>query len=528
MTRQAATQTKPQTPTTSPLSKGGILQRKCADCGNHTIAGGECAWYQEKRLQHNAATQAEPTEVPPIIYEVLNSPGQQLNPDTRALMEPYFGHDFSQVRVHTDQRASESARAVNALAYTVGRNVVFEEGQYSPHSSTGREIIAHELTHVIQQQFYSLTPNKFQIEGANSTIEHEANQSSQMLGKHSSMLQQSLTASLPQVARRIKPNSQSKSPLATSSSAPMTRTEFEATVLQRFGVAVVRTGTLQDQENAAINHLAKIPPKIDKDTWKSWDPGSSSEIYRWIISSIESVSANFAGIPAIQEIIFFNDNYEQNPTGTVRIIPKIGGTYGAGVLRIYKDMISTQKAFPTERSSTTPSKKTSAPNMTVEEAVRHVITHELGHGLVEATFPPNGSNEKGADPSMIDDYKLAVGWTGAVGSERLFDIGAKEVENAIKDGLPLPAKYEITKENWDDSGWVEQPISVYMVNPTEDFAEAVSIYINAPNILRTLSPHRYNFIHSRKSRWSSGLRKTATAPAPSRRWKGNPPGPKSP
>jgi Domain of unknown function (DUF4157) len=504
----------------------GILQRKCA-CGNHTFAGGDCSGCQEKRLQRNAATQAEPTEVPPIIYEVLNSPGQQLNPDTRALMEPYFGHDFSQVRVHTDQRASESARDVNALAYTVGRNVVFQDGQYSPHSTAGREIIAHELTHVVQQQFNSPTPNKLQIEGANSTIEHEANQSSQMLGKHSSMLPQSFTTSLPQVARQTKPNSQSKSPLATSSSAPMTRTEFEATVLQRFGVPVVRTGTLQDQENAAINRLAKIPPKIDKATWKSWDPGSSSEIYRWIISSIESVSANFAGIPAIQEIIFFNDNYEQGQNGAVVIIPKTGGTYGAGVLRIYKDMISRQKAFPTERSSTTPSKRTSDRNMTVEESVRHVITHELGHGLVEATFPPNDSNEKGVDPSMIDDYRLAVGWIGAVGSERLFDIGAKEVKKAIKNRSLPPAKYEITKGNWDD-GWVEQPVSEYMVNPSEDFAEAVSIYINAPTMLLVRSPRRYNFIRSRKSRWQPGLRQTATAPASSRQRKGNPPVHKSP
>ncbi len=68
-------------------------------------------------------------------------------------MEPRFGHDFGDVRVHTDARAAESARAVNALAYTVGREVVFGEEQYAPRSSDGRGLLAHELTHVVQQRY---------------------------------------------------------------------------------------------------------------------------------------------------------------------------------------------------------------------------------------------------------------------------------------------------------------------------------------------------------------------------------------
>jgi hypothetical protein len=66
-------------------------------------------------------------------------------------MEPRFGHDFSQVRVHTDAKAAESARAVNALAYTVGRNVVFEEGQFVPSTNVGKQLLAHELAHTVQQ-----------------------------------------------------------------------------------------------------------------------------------------------------------------------------------------------------------------------------------------------------------------------------------------------------------------------------------------------------------------------------------------
>lgn len=69
----------------------------------------------------------------------------------RTYFEPRFGQDFSQVRVHTDARAVESAQAVNALAYTVGRNIVFRAGQYAPGTAEGRRLLAHELTHVVQQ-----------------------------------------------------------------------------------------------------------------------------------------------------------------------------------------------------------------------------------------------------------------------------------------------------------------------------------------------------------------------------------------
>jgi hypothetical protein len=67
-------------------------------------------------------------------------------------MEPRFGHDFSGVRVHTDAKSAESARAVNAMAYTVGQDVVFASGQYVPQAGAGRWLLAHELAHVIQQQ----------------------------------------------------------------------------------------------------------------------------------------------------------------------------------------------------------------------------------------------------------------------------------------------------------------------------------------------------------------------------------------
>lgn len=88
---------------------------------------------------------------PPVVHEVLDSPGRPLDAPTRTFMESRFGHDFNRVRIHADARAAESARAVDALAYTVGEDVVFGSGQYAPHAGAGRRLLAHELAHVVQQ-----------------------------------------------------------------------------------------------------------------------------------------------------------------------------------------------------------------------------------------------------------------------------------------------------------------------------------------------------------------------------------------
>lgn len=105
--------------------------------------------------------------------EVLRSPGQPLDRATHELMESRFEHDFSQVRVHADAKAAESAQAVSAWAYTVEQNIVFGAGQYSPHTSKGRQLLAHELTHVMQQsQTSAVRPCR--IEAASSVHENEA------------------------------------------------------------------------------------------------------------------------------------------------------------------------------------------------------------------------------------------------------------------------------------------------------------------------------------------------------------------
>jgi hypothetical protein len=180
----AQTQTVAKPPITAVV--GGILQRACA-CGQHTGNGGECEECKKKRqgmLQRSATNSSHVSEVPPIVHEVLHSSGQPLEIESRTFMERGFGQDFSDVRVHTDEKAAKSARAVNALAYTVGRDLVFGSGQFAPQSNAGRKLLAHELAHTVQQQGSSHTIQpKLMVDRADSPYEAEADRAAQSLLK---------------------------------------------------------------------------------------------------------------------------------------------------------------------------------------------------------------------------------------------------------------------------------------------------------------------------------------------------------
>jgi hypothetical protein len=128
------------------------VQRQCA-CGKSSTEG-ECSECKKRKhdsigsLQRVASSPVGGIAAPPIVSDVLSSSGSPLPTATRSFMESRFGHDFSHVRVHTDQKAVASAAAVQARAYTVSNHVVFGRGE-SP--SRDSRLLAHELTHVIQQ-----------------------------------------------------------------------------------------------------------------------------------------------------------------------------------------------------------------------------------------------------------------------------------------------------------------------------------------------------------------------------------------
>jgi|GEM_PF-5261615 hypothetical protein len=194
VTRQ---QTLSRAVTTQVPAPTGLLQRQCA-CGKHTAGGGECAECKktkvglQRKLTIGSSTDpleleadrvanqvmAAPTHrvinstapriqcssgeqgghvdaAPASVDQALANSGQPLEPALRQDMEQRFGQDFSRVRVHFDKAAQRSARDVNAHAYTVGNEIVFGEGEYRPSTGVGVAILAHELTHVLQEALTS-------------------------------------------------------------------------------------------------------------------------------------------------------------------------------------------------------------------------------------------------------------------------------------------------------------------------------------------------------------------------------------
>ena len=131
------------------------VQRKCAACGEEEIHRkcAVCAKKEEAEEIHRKASHqvSEPSAVPHSVQNVLRSSGQPLDASTRSFFEPRFGSDLSNVRVHTDSTAAESARAISARAYTLGHHIAFGAGEHSPSTASGKTLIAHELTHVMQQ-----------------------------------------------------------------------------------------------------------------------------------------------------------------------------------------------------------------------------------------------------------------------------------------------------------------------------------------------------------------------------------------
>ena len=167
---------KPPSSRFEPATGKSLLQRQCA-CGGAAGMSGSCAEREEKRLQRKPPTSVSGTEAreaPPIVREVLGSTGQPLDEDAKTFFERRLGHDFSRVRIHDDARAAESARAVGALAYTVGTDVVFATGRYAPQSGAGRKLLAHELAHVVQQSSALNAPIPTIDRGASDPFEQAA------------------------------------------------------------------------------------------------------------------------------------------------------------------------------------------------------------------------------------------------------------------------------------------------------------------------------------------------------------------
>lgn len=135
------------------------------------------ACHRKESILQRSAIGTNSRAVPTIVHDVLNSPGRSLDHATKSFFNPRFAYDFNAVRVHTDSEAAESARAVNARAYTVGKDIVFGANQYSPQTKDGKKLLAHELTHVLQQKNQEINFSDIDMQvGAADTFHERAAQ----------------------------------------------------------------------------------------------------------------------------------------------------------------------------------------------------------------------------------------------------------------------------------------------------------------------------------------------------------------
>jgi len=140
----------PARPSTVPL-RSAPVSAQIQRCGGVQCPPGTCDHDQDETVHRSGDGTPGPAQIPPSVATVLGTPGRVLDASTRSGAEKRLGHDFRHVRIHTDAEAAQSAHAIHAQAYTLGRHVVMGEGRYQPHTSSGMQLLIHELTHVVQQ-----------------------------------------------------------------------------------------------------------------------------------------------------------------------------------------------------------------------------------------------------------------------------------------------------------------------------------------------------------------------------------------
>jgi hypothetical protein len=262
-------------------------------------------------LQRRSSDHAE-SSVPPIVHEVLRSPGQSLDLSARAFMEPRFGHDFGRVRVHADAKAAGSARAVNALAYTVGRDVVFGSGQYAPGTAVGQRLLAHELAHTVQQEgtapglgpaFYTTRPD--------DSVEVEADRAAEAaltgatVAVHPAVQQPATPLRSPRLAEASDPAESVADRIAEKfAESPISMRSRMAS--RRFNELSIPTLQRQQAEQMKspprpIWYMLKAPPAIKQHALTCWAAALSSWLEVWGIDKqpLEQIILRYAGTACI-------------------------------------------------------------------------------------------------------------------------------------------------------------------------------------------------------------------------------------
>lgn len=397
--------------------------------------------------------------------------GRMLPAEVRAEAETRLGRPLDHVRLHDDAEGGWTALSHGARAVTFGNHIYVAPGQLSV---SGPSLLLHEVAHVASQD----TALGIQTEPVSKS--HPAEQ----------------------FARDFAAGHTGVPPAAPVGiyRDPMRREDFNYQMRRSFGVTRIFTGTFADQV-ARLNYFGRGQRPGDllqQASWTSWDPGADSQVYDWIMAAFTSLASSFGGVPRVLDLSFYDVEYSVNDAGALFARPEVLAEYGGGHMAIYRSAVThaTSNALPTGRSAgATPAPRQA---LTAEEGVRETVVHELGHGIVETALTPRGE-ANAPDPAFMSDYRRQVGWTEGA-TPGLFDAGVEAVRTALAaHTAPRPA-FRITESNWNDPRWIEQPLTSYMTtHPSEDLPEALTAFVNRPNLLRERSPRRFAFLDARRA-----------------------------
>jgi hypothetical protein len=270
---------------TQPHSSG-LLQRQSAGGCKCGCKGG-CSQQSEEATLHRKFHDEDATslKVPDSINQVLKSAGQPLDVTTRVSMEPRFRHDFSRVRVHSDTHASDSARAVNAHAYTVGSDIVFAPGKYAPKTESGSALLAHELSHVVQQSAQTNTSASDLVvssEGDAAEREADAASAQAMQGQKVSGLSQVSSPSLHRQTAGTASTPANTPPAAPPKAAtnppPLQNLQFGSQPMATFDAALDRKECqITLTKKIRFDFLNAPPPNTWGAGYSPWPQGKDTE-----------------------------------------------------------------------------------------------------------------------------------------------------------------------------------------------------------------------------------------------------------
>ena len=242
---------------------------------------------------------------PANVNDVTAAPGQPLDATTRAYFEPRFGSDFSKVRIHTERNAADSAQAVGARAYTVGRNIIFGAGQYAPSTTAGRKLLAHELTHVLQQREAGSIPRSLEVSSPGAPTERQADGVANAVASSRSALTQitQLSAIAPAVQREpTRPR---------ASTGTQSIADLSAQTAGASGVVTAGSLARTEWESLFRRHFAERD-KVENEVESSHARYIYSNIYGWIDAQHFFAHIQFAEDEGLEKATAKGISIEQN------------------------------------------------------------------------------------------------------------------------------------------------------------------------------------------------------------------------